>query len=483
MNSLSILKRVTTFGLMLAIASTAMAQQTVDTRIGKLEFTHDFENGYPTDKTIAKLYDEMDFQRATQAYIWAIPIVSAARWHQLDREDHGAKLGDIIIRSTFDERLGMLTINNDTFYAAFDLHLDESGPTVIEIPQGIDARGSALDMWQRPIADMAKSGKYLFMPPGAKELKDTKGFTVLKSPQNGVVVAIRLFAKTDKEKEELSKKVLIYPYSKRNNPPKESRLIYPKTSPISAPPRGMEYWKLLADIINKEPVEERDRFMMAMLKRLGIEKGKPFKPDARQTKILTEAVLVGEAMAKANWADRQMKSAFYRKGSNWEIATTTVPDQRAKYYDELDGRAAWFYEAVLNNVAMHSYKPGKTQVYLGGYRDSDGDFLDGGTNYVLNVPANPPQETFWSVTVYDVSHRTMISTDQKKPTVGSIQGFDKNADGSISIYFGPDAPKGKEKNWIKTIPGQGWFSYFRLYSPTKPFFDGSWVLPDFEKRK
>jgi hypothetical protein len=208
----------------------------------------------------------------------------------------------------------------------------------------------------------------------------------------------------------------------------------------------MEYWKLLADIINKEPVEERDRFMMAMLKRLGIEKGKPFKPDARQTKILTEAVLVGEAMAKANWADRQMKSAFYRKGSNWEIATTTVPDQRAKYYDELDGRAAWFYEAVLNNVAMHSYKPGKTQVYLGGYRDSDGDFLDGGTNYVLNVPANPPQETFWSVTVYDVSHRTMISTDQKKPTVGSIQGFDKNADGSISIYFGPDAPKGKEKN-------------------------------------
>jgi hypothetical protein len=264
MNSLSILKRVTTFGLMLAIASTAMAQQTVDTRIGKLEFTHDFENGYPTDKTIAKLYDEMDFQRATQAYIWAIPIVSAARWHQLDREDHGAKLGDIIIRSTFDERLGMLTINNDTFYAAFDLHLDESGPTVIEIPQGIDARGSALDMWQRPIADMAKSGKYLFMPPGAKELKDTKGFTVLKSPQNGVIVAIRLFAKTDKEKEELSKKVLIYPYSKRNNPPKESRLIYPKTSPNSAPPRGMEYWKLLADIINKEPVEERDRFMMAM---------------------------------------------------------------------------------------------------------------------------------------------------------------------------------------------------------------------------
>jgi len=102
---------------------------------------------------------------------------------------------------------------------------------------------------------------------------------------------------------------------------------------------------------------------------------------------------------------------------------------------------------------------------------------------VLNVPANPPAEAFWSVTVYDVSHRTLISTDQKKPSVGSVQGFDKNADGSITIYIGPDAPKGEEKNWIKTIPGQGWFSYFRLYSPTKSFFDGSWVLPDFKEVK
>jgi hypothetical protein len=483
MNIFHTIRRVTVFGLMLAIASTVMAQETVDTRIGKLEFTHDFKNGYPTDETIAKLYDEMDFQRATQAYIWAIPLVSATRWLQLDREDHGQKLGDIIIRETFDERLGMLTINNDTFYSAFDIRLNESGPTVIEIPQGISARGSALDMWQRPIADLAKPGKFLFVPPGTATPKDTKGFTVLKSPTNGVIVALRLFAKTNKEKSELTKKVLVYSYSQRNNPPKESRLIHPTTSPNSRQPRGMEYWQLLADAINIEPVEERDRFMMAMLKRLGIEKGKPFKPDARQKKILTEAALVGEAMAKANWADRQMKSAFYRKDSNWEVATTTVPDQRAEHYDELDGRAAWFYEAILNNVAMHSYKPGKTQVYLGGYRDSDGDFLDGGNNYVLNVPANPPAETFWSVTVYDVSHRTMISTDLKKPTVGSVQGFDKNADGSITVYFGPDAPKGKEKNWIKTIPGQGWFSYFRLYSPTKPFFDGSWVLPDFEKAK
>jgi hypothetical protein len=473
---------VTAAAAMICAAGLAKAES-YDTRIGKLEFTQDFANGYPTDETVQLLFDEMDFQRAVQAYIWAIPLVSTATWLRLDNQDHGAKLGDIIIRNTFDERLGMLTINNDTFYAAFDADLAAHGPVVIEIPDGIEARGSALDMWQRPIAAMTKPGKFLFLPPGTKTPDGADGFQVQQSPTNGVIVAIRLFAKTDKEKEDLAKKVLVYPFSQKDNPPKESNLIHPDTSPSSAQPRGMLYWSILADVLNNEPVAERDRFMMAMLKRLGIEKGRAFWPDARQTKILTEAAMVGEAMAKAIQTNRYMESAHYAEGTHWEIATTATADQRAESYDELDGRAAWFYEAVLNNVAMHSYKPGKTQVYLGAYRDMDGDYLDGGTNYTLTVPPKPPAKTFWSMTVYDTSHRTLIATDQKKPSVGSVGGFDKNSDGSITLYIGPDALEGKEKNWVKTIPGQNWFSYFRLYSPTEPFFDGSWVLPDFEKAK
>ena len=250
-----------------------MAKRIYATRIGVLKFTHDFANGYPTDETVELLFNEMDFQRAVQAYIWAIPIVSTATWLRLDRQDHGAKLGDIIIRNTFDERLGMLTINNDTFYAAFDVDLALHGPVVIEIPDGIDARGSALDMWQVPIAAMTKPGKYLLMPPGVDKPSDADGFDVHQSSTNGVIVAIRLFAKTDDEKEALAKKVLVYPYSQKGNPPKESNLIHPNTSPHSAQPRGMMYWSLLADVLNNEPVAERDRFMMAMLKRLGIEKG------------------------------------------------------------------------------------------------------------------------------------------------------------------------------------------------------------------
>jgi len=56
--------------------------QEIETRIGTLEFTHDFANGFPTDATIEKLYDERDFQRACQAYLWSLPAVSFAAWQR-----------------------------------------------------------------------------------------------------------------------------------------------------------------------------------------------------------------------------------------------------------------------------------------------------------------------------------------------------------------------------------------------------------------
>ncbi len=51
---------------------------TINTPMGAL----DFEGGYPTSETVAKLYDELDFQRAVQTYLWAIPLVSFAAWQE-----------------------------------------------------------------------------------------------------------------------------------------------------------------------------------------------------------------------------------------------------------------------------------------------------------------------------------------------------------------------------------------------------------------
>lgn len=213
-----------------------------DTRIGKLEFQGDFDTSYPTDKTADLLYDEMAFHGATQAYIWAIPLVSSAKWKSINEDALGAKLGDIIVFETFEQRRGFLTVNNDTFYAQFVADLGKHGPVVIDIPEGINARGSALDMWQRPVTDMTKPGKYLFLPGGAKPPAGAEGFQVFPTETNGLIVALRLFAKTDKEKLDLAKKILVYPFSEKDNPPKESGIVSRPKSPNQAQPRGMAYW-------------------------------------------------------------------------------------------------------------------------------------------------------------------------------------------------------------------------------------------------
>lgn len=231
--------------------------------------------------------------------------------------------------------------------------------------------------------------------------------------------------------------------------------------------------------LNREPVREVDRYFVAMLKQLGIEKGKPFAPDARQKEILMDALLVGEAMAKANDYSKRLAKAHYRDGSHWEFATTSNWDSRAEFYQQLDGSAAWFYEAVTNDESMHGQETGWGQVYMAAYKDADGDWLDGA--YTLHVPANPPAEVFWSMTLYDVSTRAIIQNTLKKADQSSRQKLQMNSDGSVDLYFGPRAPAGKESNWVQTMPDKAWFPYFRLYSPTQPFLDQSWVLPDIEK--
>jgi hypothetical protein len=461
------------------IASGTVGAETLKTRIGPLSFTHDFANGYPTNETVKKLFEEMDFQRACQAYLWALPIVSMAQWQYAHNEQLGAKNGQIVYLESYQDRLGGLTYNATTPYALPFIDLQKDGPFVVEMPEG-EVRGAAHDMWQMAITRLTEPGKYLFVGPG-QEKPQAKGYKVFQSPTNNLLLGIRLMSTDRNKRMEMLKKIAIYPYSEHKNP-KSRGFITPQGKPwLAAQPRGMEYWERLADIINREPVFERDRFFMAMLKPLGIEKGKPFKPNERQKKLLTEATLVGEAMAKANNFAKRLSTGKYVPGSHWYFATVAYPDQKTDHYDQLDERAAWFYEAVTNNPAMHGQRTGKGQVYLATNKDKDGDWLDGGKNYVLHVPDNVPAKTFWSITLYDIDTRCLIKNQQEIADRSSRMDLIKNKDGSVTIYIGPDAPKDKEKNWIPTVPGKAWFPYFRLYSPKKAFLDRTWVLPDIEK--
>ena len=427
----------------------------VNTRVGELTF----ENGYPSTATVEKLFEEIDFQRACQAYLWALPIVSFAEWQRAHEQVFGASDGDVVIYDDLQSKLGILTANATTPYIAAFADLGRTGPLVIDMPGGA-AAGLVNDFWQRPVTDLGlagpdqgKGGKYLMLAPGDEDPK-AEGYRVFRSTTNNIIFGFRVLTTDEHEAKALLKKYQIYPYAKRDNPP-ITRLLTTQSKPWSGmPPRGLAYWERLHAILQREPVAERDRFFMAMLKPLGIEKGKPFQPNDRQKKLLTEGALVGEAMAKANDFAKRFQPPFW-EGRSWDLALCLDPTQRAETYDQLDERTAWFYEAVTTSAGMVTTTPGVGQTYLGAYKDKQGDWLDGGKNYVLRVPPNAPAKQFWSFTVYDNDTRCLIDNPQKKADLSSRQDLQTNQDGSVDLYFGPKAPTGKEKNWVQTLPGKG----------------------------
>jgi hypothetical protein len=341
-------------------ASPALAQETVDTRIGKLTF----ESGYPSQETVQKLYDEMDFQRASQAYLWGIPAVGVNEWRKAQTDLFKSQNGQMVSFVDFDEKLGILTPNFTTPYIVGVIDVEESGPIVLELPPGLMA-GMIIDVWQRVLADLGvvgpdkgKGGKFLILPPG-QEGAAPEGYYVVQSPSRIAFAAVRLLD-PDREKAiaELVPGIKTYTWSAEGTG--EVMPVHPagdvKWSQM--PPHGMPYWESLNEVVQLEPVAERDRMILAQLRFLGIEKGKPFEPDERQKKILEEAAAVGEAMAKANTSDKRVEPPFW-EGTNWKHALVVSTDQRMPGFDQLDERAAWFYEAVAISKAMLTETPGR----------------------------------------------------------------------------------------------------------------------------
>lgn len=120
-------------------------------------------------------------------------------------------------------------------------------------------------------------------------------------------------------------------------------------------------------------------------------------------------------------------------------------------------------------------------LYWLGLSDGAGAYLDGSRTYKLTVPLPVPARLFWSVTVYDAETRSQIQTDQAKAALRSLFELKDVSGDSVDLYFGPQAPAGHESHWIQTIPGKGWFVYFRIYGPQGPAFDGSWKPGDFKE--
>jgi hypothetical protein len=439
----------------------------------------------PRREDLAVVFDELDYQLGCQAYLWALPLVSYAQWQLQHREVFGATNYDLVHYVTYRDRLGLITANATTPYILNFIDLGQTGPLVVELPPGPTAGGLS-DFWQRECGilgemgpDRGQGGKHLIVPPGQDPPDVDSSFYVHQATGMNVMFGFRTLDPDPQRSQALVEGIRITPFDGRPAP--QTRIVSPDGRAWNGDqPRGLDYWARLHEIYQREIVDERDRFYLAMLRQLGIERGRPFDPDARLARLLTEATAAGELMAQANSFAKRFPGALYWPDRQWDLVVQLDhSDQRGRGYDQLLERAAWFYEAVSFSEAMKSQTPGVGQAYLASYTDAGGAWLDGGRTYTLHIPADPPAKLFWSVSVYDIGTRCLIDNAQQRGDRGSRDAeLIYNPDGSVDVHFAPEPPPGREANWIQTIPGQHWFSYFRFYGPLEGYFDHTWKLGD-----
>jgi hypothetical protein len=461
-----------------------MTPDKVKTRIGTLEFF----DGIPTKKTVALLYDNLDFLRGVETFLNALPATSLEAL-RLGQAALGARNSNqaVVFDQLMDSNPLWLTGNTDTVYCTAFLDLKKDGPTVVEIPPGAGP-GTVNDAFFRFVIDMGapgpdrgKGGKYLILPPDYEgDVPD--GYFTAKSTSWVNWIALRGFlvdGKPDAASKMWRENLKIYPLSKAANPPAMEFFNGSKTTENTIHANDYHFFEELHTVIDREPIEMLDPELRGLFSAIGIQKGKPFAPDARMKKLLTEAAAVGNATSRAIFWETRDESAFLYEDSYWKRGFVGGNYEYLK--DEgmggrnLDARTHFYYMATVNTPAMAMKLIGKGSQYAWGYLDAKGNYLDGGKTYKLNLPKDPPEEKFMSVVVYDPQTRSELQTSQPYPSKNNRR--DKmivNDDGSIDLYFGPKAPAGKEANWIQTVPGKGWFSVLRLYSPTEAWYDKTW---------
>jgi len=446
-----------------------------------------FEGGaFPTEESVQLIYDEMDLQRATQAYMDFFPAMSLYSIVRSQIRDFGFKTpSDVGVMADFmHPSENYLTGNDVTVYAFASIDLKVDGPTVVEIPPGMygnanDAAFKYLTDFGPTGPDLGKGAKYLFLPPGY-DGAEPDGYFVFRSPGYRIWAMMRGFGGVgtgDQAVQWFKDRLKVYPLATGPRPHEAVN-----TSGMGAntlPPEDASVFEMLNEIIQYEPTELFDKELLGRLATLGIEKGKPFNPDVRMQRIFDQAAKQGVAMSRAivyasrdpeinYWPDRHWEKMFIRN-------TEFVFDG----HNDIDARTLWHYQAICVSPNLLSTTPGVGTSYLTAFRDKEGAYLLGDKSYRLRVPANPPVKRFWAVTAYDALSRSLLDSGGNI-TVSSTRDPEVNADGSVDVYFGPEAPKGHEKNWIKTDPAKGFFVVFRFYGPTEGYIEKTWVLNDFE---
>jgi hypothetical protein len=472
-------------------ASPTFARSAVGATATATDLKPQYELDVPTKETAERMFNELSYQRAVQVYLWGLPAVGMQQYRTANAAAMGGgsddyKLGYLggLLKSNIEH----LTGNPDSMY--IDYMFDtRKGPIVADVPRTLP--GFIDDMWELPVIDViptvSPSGKYLIVPPG----------WVGQAPNDHVVARPNTYVSwmllrgnveqsaqgpdTRAAVNEMMTKLQIYPLSAAGNPSAWPKLQYFNLSDMKIdriPPEGLAYFQRLAEVVTSEPPTQTDAFAMGLMKAIGLEPHKPFQPDARMTAILERAAETGKAMARTiafhggpewrHWPDRRYGEAFLGGSPSF------VADGHTNH----DARIAFFYLACGTSQLMASTTPGVGQAYPWLAKDSAGNVFDGAKKYKMHLPPNIPAKLYWSVTAYDNMTRSELHNGTPFSRISTFTKPKANSDGSIDLFFGPNVPAGEEANWIRTVPGKGWFILFRLYGPGEAYFDHTWKPDD-----
>ncbi len=462
----------------------ARSTRTIRTRIGEL----DIVGGYPTDDTIRRAFDQLDLQRATQVYLEFIPFMSQQALFDsqglLLRENYDVGVFDHQARGKTDW-VG-LTFNTESIYCSATVNV-EHGPVVIETPPNV--LGVIDDGWMRYVTDIGnvgpdggKGGSFLLVHDDFDgEIPD--GYFVFRTPTYKNWVMGRAFVGDTGEGESAltwyRERFRVHPLA--TGPHVDATYVPLSEHPLdSIHASDIRFFERLAEVVEYESSRAFTPYQLGLLKAIGIEKGRPFEPDERMRGLLTEGVEIGDVIAKANaYASRLEGVRAYPDRMYEYLFLGGRHDFMAGDALWLDARLLFHYEAIVVTPAMAEEMVGAGSQYLTCYRDSTGAFLMGQHSYRLHLPPDIPAANFWSVTAYHPETRSLLANGEDKPARNSYDDLRFNADGSIDLDFGPTPPADRDaRNWIRTLPGQGWSIFLRLYGPLEPYFDRTWRPDD-----